>query len=76
MLVIGFLHFLGNVMYSSRQLVTTSCMMDLKKYPFDVQECRLDVESFSHRHGPILQLTINKKENLQIFLLLAGKFPQ
>ena len=51
-------------MYSSRQLVTTSCLMDLKKYPFDVQECRLDVESFSHRHWPILQLIIRK---IQIF---------
>ena len=41
-------------MYSSRQLVTTSCMMNLKKYPFDVQECRLDIESFSHSDEELL----------------------
>lgn len=38
----------GSIVYSSRQLVTTSCLMDLKKYPFDVQQCTLEIESFAH----------------------------
>ena len=44
----------GDILYSSRQLVTTSCIMDLKKYPFDIQECGLEIESFSHTTDEVL----------------------
>ena len=43
----------GEVMYSTRQLVTTTCNMDLRKYPFDVQQCNLEIESFSHTKNEI-----------------------
>jgi len=71
----------GNVMYSSRQLVTTSCMMNLKKYPFDVQECRLDIESFSHSDEELLYYykeankTVSFQDHIDIphFSLLGHK---
>ena len=68
-------------MYSSRQLVTTSCMMDLKKYPFDVQECRLEIESFSHSDEELLYYykeankTVSFQDHIDIphFSLLGHK---
>ena len=39
---------LGDITYSSRQLVTTYCPMDFHAYPFDTQKCNLEIESFAH----------------------------
>lgn len=43
----------GDVLYSSRQLVRTSCPMDLRNYPFDTQQCSLEIESFAHTTNDI-----------------------
>ncbi len=58
---------MGDVLYSSRQLVTTSCNMDLKNYPFDVQECGLEIESFSHTTDEVLYV----KHILVIMIMIA-----
>lgn len=71
-------------MYSSRQLVTTSCMMDLTKYPFDVQECRLDIESFSHNTEELLYhykegndtVSFDKGIDIPHFTLLGHKLDE
>lgn len=38
----------GTIQYSMRVTGTFSCTMDLRKYPFDTQECKLEFESYSH----------------------------
>jgi len=43
----------GDVLYSSRQLVRTSCPMNLADYPFDTQQCSLEIESFAHTTSDI-----------------------
>lgn len=47
------LHLVGDVLYSSRQLVRTSCPMNLADYPFDTQQCSLEIESFAHTTADI-----------------------
>ena len=74
----------GDVLYSSRQLVTTACNMDLSSYPFDVQECRLDIESFSHKVDELLyhykqgNQTLGFEKNIDIphFTLLGHKLDE
>ena len=74
----------GNVLYSSRQLVTTACNMDLSSYPFDIQECRLDIESFSHKVDELLyhykegNQTLGFEKNIDIphFTLLGHKLDE
>ena len=80
----SFSTLLGNVMYSSRQLVTTACVMDLRKYPFDIQECRLDIESFSHNVEELLYhykegndtVTIDDNIIIPHFTLLGHKLDE
>ena len=80
----SFSTLVGNVMYSSRQLVTTSCVMDLRKYPFDIQECRLDIESFSHNVEELLYhykegndtVTIDDNIIIPHFTLLGHKLDE
>ncbi|KAL4230703.1 Glycine receptor subunit alpha-3 [Mactra antiquata] len=38
----------GTVQYSARVTGTFTCRMQLKKYPFDTQLCKFDVESYGH----------------------------
>ena len=72
------------MLFSSRQLVTTACQMDLAKYPFDVQECRLDIESFSHTVDEVLYhykdgngtLTLDSNINIPHFTLLGHKLEE
>ena len=80
----SFSTLVGNVMYSSRQLVTTACVMDLRKYPFDIQECRLDIESFSHNVEELLYhykegndtVTIDDNIIIPHFTLLGHKLDE
>ena len=58
--------------------------MDLKKYPFDVQECRLEIESFSHSDDELLYFckeankTVTIQEHIDIphFSLLGHKLTE
>ncbi|XP_041360172.1 glycine receptor subunit alpha-2-like [Gigantopelta aegis] len=38
----------GTVSYSLRLSLTLSCYMDLKRYPFDVQECPIILQSYTY----------------------------
>ncbi|XP_053399987.1 glycine receptor subunit alpha-3-like isoform X2 [Mercenaria mercenaria] len=38
----------GTVQYSAKVTGTFSCLMYLKKYPFDTQVCHLEMESYGH----------------------------
>lgn len=38
----------GTIQFSMRVTGTFSCEMDLRKYPFDTQECKLEFESYGH----------------------------
>ena len=42
----------GSVFFSSRLLVEFRCEMELKYFPFDIQECKLCFESCKHNIKP------------------------
>ena len=52
-------NYIGDITYSSRQLITTYCPMDFHAYPFDTQKCNLEIESFGHTFDEIRFVTIN-----------------
>ncbi|XP_061635255.1 gamma-aminobutyric acid receptor subunit beta-3 isoform X3 [Phyllopteryx taeniolatus] len=49
------LHPDGTVLYGLRITTTAACMMDLRRYPLDEQNCTLEIEScqFTHTHDLI-----------------------
>ncbi|XP_078075603.1 gamma-aminobutyric acid receptor subunit beta-1-like isoform X2 [Mustelus asterias] len=42
------LHPDGTVLYSLRITTTAACMMDLRRYPLDEQNCTLEIESYGY----------------------------
>ncbi|XP_016314148.1 gamma-aminobutyric acid receptor subunit beta-1-like isoform X2 [Sinocyclocheilus anshuiensis] len=60
------LHPDGNVLYGLRITTTAACMMDLRRYPLDEQNCTLEIESWSY---PRLSLSFKLKRNIGYFIL-------
>ncbi|XKL60246.1 hypothetical protein PGB90_001262 [Kerria lacca] len=46
----------GTVLYSTRLKVTLLCLMNLRKFPFDEQECPLILESWTYNTNDIILL--------------------
>ncbi|XP_053510978.1 gamma-aminobutyric acid receptor subunit beta-1 isoform X2 [Artibeus jamaicensis] len=60
------LHPDGTVLYGLRITTTAACMMDLRRYPLDEQNCTLEIESWSY---PRLSLSFRLKRNIGYFIL-------
>ncbi|XP_052469335.1 gamma-aminobutyric acid receptor subunit beta-1 isoform X3 [Carassius gibelio] len=60
------LHPDGTVLYGLRITTTAACMMDLRRYPLDEQNCTLEIESWSY---PRLSLSFKLKRNIGYFIL-------
>uniref|UniRef100_A0A673KYY1 Gamma-aminobutyric acid receptor subunit beta-2-like n=1 Tax=Sinocyclocheilus rhinocerous TaxID=307959 RepID=A0A673KYY1_9TELE len=60
------LHPDGTVLYGLRITTTAACMMDLRRYPLDEQNCTLEIESCSY---PRLSLSFKLKRNIGYFIL-------
>lgn len=55
----------GEVIYSYRMTATIYCWMDLKKFPFDAQECHLEFRSWTY-NGSKLLLTWDDFEPVKV----------
>lgn len=44
----------GMMVYHSRITMTAACTMDLRSYPFDMQSCKLAIESYGHDEGQVV----------------------
>ncbi|KAG7261152.1 hypothetical protein CRUP_037114 [Coryphaenoides rupestris] len=60
------LHPDGTVLYGLRITTTAACMMDLRRYPLDEQNCTLEIESCAY---PRLSLSFKLKRNIGYFIL-------
>ncbi|XP_041527074.1 gamma-aminobutyric acid receptor subunit beta-1 isoform X2 [Microtus oregoni] len=60
------LHPDGTVLYGLRITTTAACMMDLRRYPLDEQNCTLEIESWAY---PRLSLSFRLKRNIGYFIL-------
>nr|XP_016851687.1 PREDICTED: gamma-aminobutyric acid receptor subunit beta-1 isoform X2 [Anolis carolinensis] len=60
------LHPDGTVLYGLRITTTAACMMDLRRYPLDEQNCTLEIESCAY---PRLSLSFRLKRNIGYFIL-------
>ncbi|CAH7460439.1 Gabrb3 [Phodopus roborovskii] len=62
------LHPDGTVLYGMYSSITTTaaCMMDLRRYPLDEQNCTLEIESCAY---PRLSLSFRLKRNIGYFIL-------
>ncbi|XP_068871738.1 gamma-aminobutyric acid receptor subunit beta-4 isoform X4 [Aphelocoma coerulescens] len=60
------LHPDGTVLYGLRITTTAACMMDLRRYPLDQQNCTLEIESCSYLR---LSLSFRIKRNIGYFIL-------
>ncbi|MGH0130987.1 UNVERIFIED_CONTAM: hypothetical protein FKN15_001884 [Acipenser sinensis] len=60
------LHPDGTVLYGLRITTTAACMMDLRRYPLDEQNCTLEIESWAY---PRLSLSFKLKRNIGYFIL-------
>ncbi|XP_016414408.1 gamma-aminobutyric acid receptor subunit beta-2-like [Sinocyclocheilus rhinocerous] len=64
------LHPDGTVLYGLRITTTAACMMDLRRYPLDEQNCTLEIESFFGPGSyPRLSLSFKLKRNIGYFIL-------
>ncbi|XP_065067066.1 gamma-aminobutyric acid receptor subunit beta-2-like isoform X2 [Rhopilema esculentum] len=43
----------GMIAYHSRITMTAACRMDLRRYPFDTQQCKLAIESYGHDQNQV-----------------------
>ncbi|XP_016374622.1 gamma-aminobutyric acid receptor subunit beta-2-like [Sinocyclocheilus rhinocerous] len=75
------LHPDGTVLYGLRITTTAACMMDLRRYPLDEQNCTLEIESYVNHliylancyfhpgSYPRLSLSFKLKRNIGYFIL-------
>lgn len=64
----------GRVFTSQRLTVTATCPMNLKLFPMDTQECRLEIESYGYTTDDIGKLLQSNSINALVFRLFLVCF--
>ncbi|KAK2548613.1 Gamma-aminobutyric acid receptor subunit beta-1 [Acropora cervicornis] len=67
----------GSIFYSIRLTITTSCMLNLRKFPHDTQRCTLALESYGYQTSDVWYAWNDRNDNTSaIFVNKAVELPQ
>ncbi|CAF0952152.1 unnamed protein product [Rotaria sp. Silwood1] len=54
----------GEILYGMRFTSTLACMMDLRRYPLDRQNCTVEVESYGYTHADVIMRWKNGRASI------------
>ena len=54
----------GDILYGMRFTSTLACMMDLRRYPLDIQNCTVEVESYGYTQADVIMRWKNGRASI------------
>ena len=54
----------GEILYGMRFTTTLACMMDLRRYPLDIQNCTVEVESYGYTQNDVIMRWKNERASV------------